>query len=211
VTPVPIHAFNPGPITGAGNWTWLIPGRIPTLIDAGAGDPRHIEALVSALAGGPSATSTPLAQVLVTHGHTDHAGGALAVAGQFPGVRFRKMPWLERDLKWGVTWEPLADGDIIQAGDTTLAAIHTPGHAPDHLCFWHGESRTLFGGDLAIAGTTVWIPISLQGMCSKPRKPQRKPKPSASLLSGSKLNELSFRLSRSIASRSSSYCVSPDG
>ena len=46
-------------------------------------------------------------------------------------------------------------------------------------------------------------------MCSRPRKPQRNPKPSASLLSGSKLKELSLSDSRSIASRSSSYCVLP--
>ena len=44
-----------------------------------------------------------------------------------------------------------------------LEAVHTPGHAPDHLCFWHAGSQTLFGGDLAVKGTTVWIPTSLQG------------------------------------------------
>ena len=49
--PVPIHAFNPGPITGDGNWTWLIPGRVTTLIDAGAGDSRHLDAVEQALAG----------------------------------------------------------------------------------------------------------------------------------------------------------------
>ena len=48
VHPAPIHAFNPGPITGAGNWTWLINGREPTLIDAGTGDPRHLAALEEA-------------------------------------------------------------------------------------------------------------------------------------------------------------------
>jgi glyoxylase-like metal-dependent hydrolase (beta-lactamase superfamily II) len=41
--------------------------------------------------------------------------------------------------------------------------VHTPGHAPDHLCFWHEETRTLFCGDLAVRGTSVWIPSSLQG------------------------------------------------
>jgi glyoxylase-like metal-dependent hydrolase (beta-lactamase superfamily II) len=163
VNPVPIHALNPGPITGAGNWTWLIPGRIPTLIDAGTGDERHLDAVVSALRSDAGATPTPLTQVLVTHSHSDHASGALALAARFPDVLFRKMPWPDRDAKWGVTWAPLADGDVIEAGDTTLTAIHTPGHAPDHLCFWHEETHTLFGGDLANAGTTVWIPISLQG------------------------------------------------
>ena len=52
---------------------------------------------------------------------------------------------------------------IVEAGDDLLRAVHTPGHAPDHLCFWHEESRTLFSGDLAVKGTTVYIPPNLQG------------------------------------------------
>ena len=182
VNAIPIHAFNPGPITGAGNWTWLILGRVPTLIDAGTGDPRHLDAVADALrvsgdlkvsgyhppskvSGSQSRPSDapPLAQVIVTHSHSDHAAGAQAIAGRFPGVRFLKMPWPDRDPKWGVTWSAIGDGDAVPVGDTTLTAVHTPGHAPDHLCFWHPESRTLFGGDLAVKGTTVWIPTSLQG------------------------------------------------
>ena len=157
MNPVAIHAFNPGPITGAGNWTWLLTGRVPTLIDAGTGDPRHLAALEEALDG------APLAQVLVTHAHGDHASGATAIAERMPGVRFLKMPWPERDAKWPVQWEPVGDDEVIAAGDTTLAVVHTPGHAPDHLCFWHEESRSLFGGDLAVLGSTVWIPTSLRG------------------------------------------------
>ena len=155
--PLALHAFNPGPITGAGNWTWLLRGRVTTLIDCGTGDPRHLDALATALGG------TPLAQVLVTHAHSDHAAGAPALAERFPGVRFLKMPWAERDTKWPVDWQPLADDDEIDAGDIRLRTLHTPGHAPDHLCFWHAESRTMFGGDLAVQGTTVWIPTSLGG------------------------------------------------
>jgi glyoxylase-like metal-dependent hydrolase (beta-lactamase superfamily II) len=157
LNPIPIHAFNPGPITGDGNWTWLIHGRVPTLVDAGTGDPRHLAALEDALGG------ARLAQVLVTHGHGDHASGAAELARRFPGLRCRKMPWHERDDKWGVRWEPVADGEAIEAGDTTLTAVHTPGHSPDHVCVWHAQTRTLFGGDLAIKGTTVWIPTRLGG------------------------------------------------
>jgi glyoxylase-like metal-dependent hydrolase (beta-lactamase superfamily II) len=144
-------------MTGTGNWTWLIPGRVPTLIDAGVGVPQHLDALESALGG------ADLVQVLVTHGHSDHASGAPAIAARLPTARFAKMPWPGRDPRWDVPWVPIVDGDVIAAGDTAVTAIHTPGHAPDHLCFWHPESRVLFGGDLAIDGTTVWIPSSLEG------------------------------------------------
>jgi glyoxylase-like metal-dependent hydrolase (beta-lactamase superfamily II) len=161
VIQIPIHAFNPGPMTGDGNWTWLIPGRLPTLIDAGTGDPRHLDALEQALDG------AALAQVLVTHAHVDHASGAPALAARFRGARFFKMPWEDRDVRWPVDWEPLGEGSLVDAGDATLRAIHTPGHAPDHLCFWHEESRTLFAGDLAMKGQTVYIPPSLRGDLSQ--------------------------------------------
>ena len=155
--PIPIHAFNPGPYTGSGNWTWLIRGRVTTLIDAGTGEPQHLEALERALDG------APLKQVLVTHGHTDHASGITALAAKFPGVHCLKMPWPERDARWPADWEPLADDATVAAGDEALTVVHTPGHAPDHLCFWHAESRAMFCGDLAQKGTTIYIPPNLQG------------------------------------------------
>ena len=127
--PIPIHAFNPSPLTGEGNTTWLIPGHVPTLIDAGTGEPQHLDALERALDG------ARLAQVLVTHGHIDHASGAAAIAERMPHVRFLKMPWPEHDHQWRVRWESLTDGEAVPAGDTVVSAIHTPGHSPDHLCF----------------------------------------------------------------------------
>ena len=156
-----VHGSNPGPMTGSGNTTWLIPGRVPTLIDAGTGEPQHLDALEQALAG------SRLAQVLVTHSHIDHASGAAAIAQRMPHVRFLKMPWPEHDAAWRVRWEPLRDDDVIAAGDSFLAAIHTPGHSPDHLCFWDQEERLLFCGDLAWKGSTVVIPASHGGDVSE--------------------------------------------
>jgi glyoxylase-like metal-dependent hydrolase (beta-lactamase superfamily II) len=157
VKPIPVHAFNPGPMTGGGNTTWLIAGQVPTLIDAGTGEPAHLEALERALGG------ARLAQVLVTHSHIDHASGAMAIAERMPHVRFLKMPWPEQDVAWRVRWHPLTDGEMVAAGDSALAAVHTPGHSPDHLCFWHQDSRQLFCGDLAWKGSTVVIPSSHGG------------------------------------------------
>ncbi len=156
-----MYAHNPGPMTGRGNTTWLIPGRKATLIDAGTGDPRHLEELEAALGG------ARLARVLVTHAHVDHASGAAAIQQRMPGVRFSKMPWSARDSRYAVAWDTIGDGDQLEAGDSTLTAIHTPGHAPDHLCFWHEPSRTLFCGDLAVRGTTVVIPASAGGDLSE--------------------------------------------
>ena len=144
-------------MTGEGNWTWLLPGRVPTLVDAGVGDARHLDALEEALNG------KALAQVVVTHGHSDHASGVTAIRERMPHARFLKFPWLPRDDRWSVPWEPIADGDLIAAGDASLVAVHTPGHAPDHICLWHQHSRVLFGGDLAISGTTVFIPSTPDG------------------------------------------------
>lgn len=155
--PIAVHAHNPGPMTGDGNWTWLIPGRVPTLIDAGAGDPRHLADLAEALGG------AALSQVLVTHAHGDHASGVPALGAAHSHPRFRKMPWPGRDEKWPALWDPIVAGELVSAGDESLVAVHTPGHAPDHLCFWHEGSRSLFCGDLAQRGTTVWIPFDLRG------------------------------------------------
>ena len=52
----------------------------------------------------------------------------------------------------------MADGQVVAAGDVSLEVLHTPGHAPDHICLWHAGSRTLFGGDLLIEGSTVVVP-----------------------------------------------------
>jgi hydroxyacylglutathione hydrolase len=153
---ITLLANNPGFYTGrTGNNTFLFPGTEPALIDAGVGEPRHLDAIAEAL---ESFRAGPLARVIVTHEHSDHASGAQAIAARWPRVRFFKFPLPERDARYGVTWEPLADGEDVMAGDERLRVIHTPGHALDHIALWHEPSRTLFGGDLAVPGTTVVIP-----------------------------------------------------
>lgn len=152
---VPIHASNPGPLTGTGNWTYFFRGRHPLLVDAGTGLPQHLEAIEQATDGGPG-------HVVVSHAHSDHITGVSALAGRWPGTGFSKFPWPERDNRHPVTWQPLADGQMIPAGDTELEVVHTPGHAPDHVTLWHAPTKTLLSADLVTAGTTVAI-LAMQG------------------------------------------------
>jgi hydroxyacylglutathione hydrolase len=145
-------------MTGAGNHTWWLPGRVPTLVDAGTGDPRHLEDLARA----PGGADGP-AHVIVTHAHADHMSGAPALAARWPRVRFAKVPWPERDTRYPVPCAGLADGDVVMAGDGELHVLHTPGHSPDHVCLWDSGRALLFCGDLMIEGRTVVIPASRGG------------------------------------------------
>jgi glyoxylase-like metal-dependent hydrolase (beta-lactamase superfamily II) len=141
--PLLIPARNPSAWTGAtGNNTFLLRGAVPTLVDAGVGDGGHLEDILTALDG------APLAQVLLTHGHPDHAGGVPMLRALWPAMR--------------VVAGALVP-DVIQAGDGHLRAIHTPGHSKDHRCFFDESSGDLYCGDLARADGTIVIPASRGG------------------------------------------------
>ena len=154
MTPKFLHAANPGPMTGDGNWTYLIGDRHPVLIDAGVGHASHLDAIAAAAPHGPSL-------VLVTHAHSDHISGAPAIKARWPDAGFQKHPWPIRDP--AVDWRWLGEGSIVDTDDGPLTVLHTPGHAPDHLTFWHADSRTLFDGDMLVQGSTVVIPASHGG------------------------------------------------
>jgi len=152
--PIRLEAHNPGPMTGAGNHTYLlIDDRAAVLIDAGVGEPQHLEELKRVLDG----HDAWLRDVLVTHGHPDHASGAVAIANAHPRARFFKYPWPEEDRRYPVDWRPINEGDPFRIGSQTLTALHTPGHSPDHIAFWHEDSRTVFTGDLVVQGSSVMI------------------------------------------------------
>src|SRR5690606_2306293 len=48
----------------------------------------------------------------------------------------------------------MRDGDVLEGAGFTLTAVHTPGHASNHLCFALAEEATLFSGDHVMAWST---------------------------------------------------------
>ncbi len=155
---VVVRGQNPGPFTGPGTNSYLVgTGSRPLLIDPGSGVPSYLPLLEEALVrevGGEAP-----AEILVTHVHPDHIGGAADVLARFGPLRVSKMPWPGRDERFGLTLDPIREGDVFRTDGATLRAIHTPGHAQDHICFYLEEERALFTGDVVLgAGTTV-IPL----------------------------------------------------
>jgi glyoxylase-like metal-dependent hydrolase (beta-lactamase superfamily II) len=141
MNPILIPAGNASEWTGpSGNNTWLLTGRSPALVDAGTGLASHVEAVAQALDG------MPLARVFVTHWHPDHVSGLPALK-----ARWRELVVVE------------SGAGPVPAGDSVLEIVPTPGHAPDHLCFFDRESGDLYCGDLARRGGTIVIPVSKGG------------------------------------------------
>lgn len=155
---VVVRGLNPGPFTGPGTNTCLIgTGPRPLLLDTGSGAEGYLPLLEGALRS-ECGTDAP-GDVLLTHVHPDHIGGAADVVARFGPRRVSKKPWPGRDEQFPVELAPIDDGAVVKTDGATLRAIYTPGHAQDHLCFYLEEEAALFTGDLILGiGTTV-IPL----------------------------------------------------
>jgi glyoxylase-like metal-dependent hydrolase (beta-lactamase superfamily II) len=46
----------------------------------------------------------------------------------------------------------LQDNELIDLGGHVLKVLHTPGHSPGHVAFWHEANNMLFTGDTASMG-----------------------------------------------------------
>ncbi len=128
-----IVAANPGPMTYHGTNTWLIEtGEGVVVLDPGPDDAAHVAAILHETGGA-------VALILLSHTHRDHLGAlaALKAVTGAPSAGFHRSA----DQSF-VPDMPIADGAEI-AG---MVALHTPGHAADHLCFARPDG-TLFSAD----------------------------------------------------------------
>lgn len=140
-----IVAPNPGFMTGPGTNTYLVGIDEIVVVDPGPEDAGHLDAIAGC--GGDR-----IRWIIPTHTHLDHSPGA-------EGLRKRTGAEV---LGFGasdalVPDRVLADGETIEATEFRLRAVHTPGHASDHVCFLLPEEQTLFSGDHINNGQTVVI------------------------------------------------------
>jgi glyoxylase-like metal-dependent hydrolase (beta-lactamase superfamily II) len=110
---------------------------VNTLVDVGQ-DP----AILASLGRAPTGVGKwPVAQVVLTHGHSDHCA-------LLPRVReaFHPRVWAFSPNIDGVDGL-LRDGDTVKMGDAVFEVIHTPGHSSDSVCLYNQAEGVLFAGD----------------------------------------------------------------
>jgi glyoxylase-like metal-dependent hydrolase (beta-lactamase superfamily II) len=154
-----LTAPNPGLMTGPGTNTYLVGGAGPladtgpVVVDPGPANADHTAAIVAA-----AAPLGPIRTIVVTHTHVDHAPGAAALAAATGArvVGYGPAEGFDPDERVGEGWMlsiPRGSG----APALTLRALHTPGHASDHLCWLVEEHALLLTGDHVMHGSTVVI------------------------------------------------------
>ncbi len=108
-------------------------------------------------------------ELWVTHGHLDHAGGAMELARKL-GVKIIGPHkddefWLSQIR---ASWEKygfqnmgedctpdqfLNDGDTVSFGKFNFEVVHCPGHTPGHVAFINKDLKLAFVGDLLFQGS----------------------------------------------------------
>jgi len=158
-----LTAPNPGVMTGPGTNSYLVgePATGYIAIDPGPADADHLDRLYRAAGG-------DIRLIVCTHSHPDHSPGAKplqamcthrpAILGlpSAPTARAHSAFTPDRSLQHQelltlTTKGP--EGDITH----TLKALHTPGHAANHVCLVLLEDGILFSGDHILNGSTTVV------------------------------------------------------
>ena len=140
-----IVAENPSAMTGPGTNTYLLGIDEIAVIDPGPDTDEHLDAITGC--GGDR-----IRWILLTHTHPDHAPGAARLKAR---TGAEVCAFDDRDET--PVDRTLGDAETIETTEFRIRAIHTPGHASNHLCYLLEEERTLFSGDHIMDGSTVVI------------------------------------------------------
>jgi glyoxylase-like metal-dependent hydrolase (beta-lactamase superfamily II)/8-oxo-dGTP pyrophosphatase MutT (NUDIX family) len=140
-------APNPGMMTGPGTNTYLVGEQDLAVIDPGPAIDSHIEKILA---------SGKIRWILCTHTHMDHSPAAAAIKKAAGAKLFGRPAPAGQDASFAPD-HVLSHGDVVRFGSLSLRAIHTPGHASNHLCYLLEQTKMLFTGDHVMQGSTVVI------------------------------------------------------
>ncbi|KAF1821312.1 metallo-beta-lactamase superfamily protein [Dissoconium aciculare CBS 342.82] len=134
-----ILGANPGQMQLQGTNTYLVgSGPEKILIDTGEGSAEWIARIISFLL----ANDLHISRVLLTHWHGDHTGGVPSLL-EFDPSLVDSIHKHQPDSHQ----QPIHPGQTFSVPGATLRAVHTPGHAVDHMAFMLEEENALFTGD----------------------------------------------------------------
>jgi glyoxylase-like metal-dependent hydrolase (beta-lactamase superfamily II) len=144
-------APNPSMMTGPGTNTYLLGTDEVAVLDPGPVIDSHLQNIEEAAAGN-------IRWVLVTHTHPDHSPAAAILANRVGAELLgRPAPEGGHQDKTFLPDRILVDGDCLRVDGVDIAVVQTPGHASNHVCYWHKERNWVFTGDHVIDGSTVVI------------------------------------------------------
>lgn len=134
-------------LDGTNTWFLCAPGdHAAIVVDPGPDDPRHLQAIVD----WSNLVEAPIEQIVLTHGHVDHAEGAASLRN-LTGAPVRAV-----DPRLRLGTEGLASGDVVTAGSTELRVIASPGHTGDSVSLHLPNEGTVLTGDTILGrGTAV--------------------------------------------------------
>jgi hydroxyacylglutathione hydrolase len=144
---------------------WDDTTRIGMVVDPGGDVDRILDAI--------GQIGARIERIVLTHGHLDHAGGAMAlrdslrqqadgeipIEGPDPRDKFLLDGIEEQAASFGfdaanVTpdrW--MAEGDMLMLGPHRFDVLHCPGHTPGHLVFVNQANRFALLGDVLFQGS----------------------------------------------------------
>lgn len=151
-------APNPSAFTYTGTCSYIVGEGEVAILDPGPESDAHLAALLEAV------SRERVAYIVVTHTHRDHStlAGRLRQATGAPIVGARPhtpLPGAPQglDASHDLAYAPdqvLADGERIGFGGSALVALHTPGHAANHLAFVIEGENAIFSGDHVMGWST---------------------------------------------------------
>lgn len=152
-----LTADNASAYTYTGTQTYLVGQRDVAVIDPGPDSARHVDAILSAMAG------AAIRAIVCTHTHRDHSPAAalLKAATGAPIIGCAALVPADAgdgiDAAYDLAYAPdrvLGDGESVEGDGWTLTAVATPGHTSNHLCFALPQAEALFSGDHVMGWST---------------------------------------------------------